>query len=226
MPVYAHELGHNFGLLHAASINCNGQPLAAGGTGCTSSEYGDPFTVMGGQSTGSYAMHFNAAQKSKLGWIPASSVATYASGTSTYTLTPLETAGGATYAVKVAAAGSRTFWLEYRQRIGSFDTALTYATNGAQVRVANPFQSICSGCSDDTELLYMPSGSPGNFYNSALLTGQTYTDSGITMSVLSATPTALTLQVSSAGTSPVTRFDFNGDARADILWRQASTGTC
>jgi FG-GAP-like repeat/Gametolysin peptidase M11/FG-GAP repeat len=224
LPVFAHELGHNFGLLHAASLNCNGQPITPGASGCTSSEYGDPFSVMGNQASGTFAMQFNAAQKALLGWIPPTSVATYASGTSTYTLTPLEIAGGGTYAVKVPVATGRTFWLEYRQRIGAFDGAFSYATDGAQVRLASPFQSICSGCVDDTELLFMPSGNSDNFYNAALLTGHSFADSGITMTVLSSSPSSLTVQVSSAGGASSTRGDFNGDAKADILWAQASTG--
>ena len=54
--VIGHELGHNFGLLHAASLDCGTSVI--GGT-CTSSEYGDPFNIMGNQR----AMHFASAQK-------------------------------------------------------------------------------------------------------------------------------------------------------------------
>ena len=89
LSVYGHELGHNFGLLHAASLYCAGQVI---GGSCSSSEYGDPFSVMGNMS----AMHFNAAQKSILSWIPASSVKTYTTGNATYTLSPIESPGGTT----------------------------------------------------------------------------------------------------------------------------------
>jgi FG-GAP-like repeat/Metallo-peptidase family M12B Reprolysin-like/FG-GAP repeat len=224
LRIFAHELGHNFGLQHAASVDCNGQSITAGMSGCVSSEYGDPFSVMGGQTNDNVAMHFNAAQKYALGWIPPASVATYGAGTSTYTLTPIETAGGSTYALKIPAAPHRTFWLEYRQPIGSFDNALNYSTNGAQVRVASPFQSTCDGCADDTQLLYMPGGDPGNFYNSALVAGQGFTDSGITVNVLSASPTSLTVQVSGRTSAAHPKSDFNGDLSSDILWRKAATG--
>ena len=150
-------------------------------------------------------MHFNAAQKSILNWFPTGAVATYGSGTSTYTLSPIEAAGGGTYAVKVPASSTRTYWLEYRQPIGLFDNAFAYPNNGAQIRIASPFDSICSGCADDTELLDMTPGTTGSdFYDAALLAGQSYTDTtyGITMSVLSASPTALTVQVSN-GAAPV-----------------------
>ncbi len=164
---YGHELGHNFGLLHAGSVRCSGGVI---GGSCSVSEYGDPFDIMGNQS----AMHYNAAQKLDLGWIPAGSVVTHGTGTVTYTLSPLESAGGTTYAVKVpTAASNRTYWLEYRQPIG-FDAGLSgYPNNGAQVRVASPFETLCSGCdvySNDTQLLDMTPGT-GSFTDAALVAG-------------------------------------------------------
>ena len=69
-------------------------------------EYGDPWDTMGNQR----AMHFNAAQKSLLNWIPASSVKTHASGSANYTLSPIEQGGAAVYAVKIPTANpSRTY---------------------------------------------------------------------------------------------------------------------
>jgi hypothetical protein len=47
--VIAHEIGHNRGNHHASSLRCTdagGQPTALSGS-CTTSEYGDPFDVMG-----------------------------------------------------------------------------------------------------------------------------------------------------------------------------------
>src|SRR5678816_1950940 len=103
-------MGHNYGLLHAASLRC---ATSIGGT-CSSSEYGDPFGAMGNQR----AMHYNAMQKAKLTWIPSTSVKTHTSGSATYTLSPLEVGGATTYAVKIPAAANRTYWLEFRQPIG------------------------------------------------------------------------------------------------------------
>lgn len=172
--VYTHELGHNFGLYHAGSVSCLG-------SGCSASEYGDPYSTMGNQAM----MHYDSYQKAKLGWLPA--YATHSGGTATYTLTPFEVAGGANYAVKIAAASNRTYWIEYRQPTGLFDTV-----SGVQFRVSTPFQS--SSGTDDTEIFNSGVGMSG------LPVGSTYTDStyGISVAVTSATSTGATIQVSSA----------------------------
>jgi len=200
--VVTHEMGHNFGLLHAASLRCAG---AAIGGSCTVSEYGDPFDTMGNQR----AMHFNARQKSKLNWIGTGAVATHTAGTATYTLAPLENPGGPLYAIKIpTTSANRTYWVEFRQPIG-FDSALaSWPNNGAQVRVASPFETLCGGCdsfSDDTELLDMTPGTP-SFNDAALIAGETFSDTtyGINISVLSASSGALTVQVSAGGAAAAT----------------------
>jgi len=225
--VYGHELGHNFGLWHAGNLTCSGQSIGPNCAGSYSSnEYGDPFDVMGNI----YPGHFNSMQKSFLGWIPASSVKTHTSGTATYTLSPLETSGQSTYAVKIPASTSppRTYWIEYRQPIG-VDSGIA-SSNGAQIRVASPFQFPCTNCGgDDTQILDMTLGTPGNFGDAALLLNQTYTDAtyGISVTVTGVTTGpagTLTLSVT-APASGTTRADFNADGRSDILWRHASDGT-
>ena len=194
--VYGHELGHNFGLLHAGSLRCSG--VAIGGT-CSVTEYGDPFDIMGNQS----AMHFNAAQKLDLGWIATGTVVNHTAGSGTYVLNPIESAGGAVYAVRIPAATNRTYWLEYRQPIG-FDAGLaSYPNNGAQVRVVSPFETLCSGCdaySNDTQLVDMTPGT-SSFTDAALVVGKSFADStyGINISVLSATASGLTVQVTAPG---------------------------
>jgi hypothetical protein len=197
--VIAHEMGHNFGLLHAASLDCAARVT---GGACSSSEYGDPFNVMGNQR----AMHYDATQKALLGWIPAATVATHGSGNATYVLDPLERAGGSLYAVKIPAAGNRTYWLEYRQPVG-FDAPLaSYPNAGAQVRLASPFETMCSGCgsySIDTQFLDTTPGTTA-FTDGTLLAGQSFTDAdyGFTVNVISATASALTVQVSGPGAGP------------------------
>ena len=213
LGVYGHELGHNFTLWHAGSLTCSGQVI---GGSCGVAEYGDPFDIMGNIGT----MHFNAAQKSALNWIPASSVRTHTSGTATYTLSPLESPGQTTYAVKIPAAANRTYWIEYRQPIG-FDIGMaSYPNNGAQIRVASPLQFPCTNCGgDDTEILDMTLGTPGTFGDAALLVGQTYIDStyGISVQVLSATASALTLSVSAPGGTAATTTTLTSSANPSTV---------
>lgn len=214
--VLGHEIGHNFGMYHAASLDCGANVI--GGT-CTSSEYGEPFGIMGNQR----AMHFSSPQKLELGWITPGSVKTHTAGRQTYTLTPLETAGGSTYAVKIPAATNRTYWFEYRQPIG-FDSGLSaYPNNGAQVRVTAPFESICSGCDDDTEFLDMTPGTAA-FTDGTLVAGSTYIDTlyGISVSVTAATASSLTLDVAALGDATVPDFNFSGTT--DLVWRNPTSG--
>jgi hypothetical protein len=195
----AHEMGHNFGLLHAASLRCTGASI---GGSCSSSEYGDPFDAMGNQRP----MHYNAMQKAKLAWIAPATVKTHAGGSATYTIGPLELAGMSTYAVQVpTGVANRTYWLEFRQAIG-FDAPLaSYPSNGAQIRVAAPFETQCAGCdaySDDTQLLDMTPGT-STFNDATLPAGQSFTapQYGIQITVVSTTADALTVQVGTGGTS-------------------------
>ena len=199
--VYGHELGHNLGMLHAARLDCG--TAVIGGT-CSVAEYGDPFGIMGNSST----MHVNAFQKADMGWIPAASVRTHTTGSVTYTLSPLETAGGTTYAVKVPAAANRTYWLEYRRPVGFDANMASYPNNGAIIRVATPFETLCGGCdsySNDTQLIDTTPATT-TFTDAALLAGRSFTDTryGITFNVLSASATALTLQVVGPGASATT----------------------
>ncbi len=194
-----HEMGHNFGLLHAGSLSC-GSGASIGGN-CSAAEYGDPFGTM----ANSHVMHFNAAQKSILNWIPASSVKTHTSGSVNYTLTPIEMAGGSTYAIKIpTGSSSRTYWLEYRQPLG-FDSPsnpaanFSWSSNGAQVRVSGPFE--WSAGADDTEVLDMNPNSIPGWGDAALLVGQNYVDStyGVNITVTGASASALTVNVTTSG---------------------------
>jgi len=213
--VVSHEMGHNFGLLHAASLDCGTKSI--GGT-CTSSEYGDPFDVMGNQR----AMHFNAAQKSALGWFAASAVKTHSTGSATYTLSPIESAGGSTYAVKIPALAKRTYWLEYRQPIGIDAGLSSFATNGVQVRVAAPFEQLCGSCADDTEFLDMTPATSA-FTDGALTVGNTFRDeTGLSINVVWATPSSVTVNVGWGVEVPAP--DVDGSGTTDLLWRNTASG--
>ena len=219
LNVIGHELGHTFGLYHAGSLDCG--TVSIGGT-CSVTEYGDPFDVMGNISS----MHFNAFQKSALKWITDASVSTHVAGTGTYTLNPIESPGGSHYAVRIPAGPNRTYWLEYRQPTG-FDSGISVANaNGVQVRITRPFEFLCGGCdtySDDTQLLDMSTGT-STFADAVLPTGSRFVDAyyGIAVDVLSQTPTALTIRVTSL--SRMAQPDLDASATTDLVWKNGVTG--
>jgi hypothetical protein len=64
LRVIGHELGHNFNAHHANSMNCTSSGVRvwlSAPANCTSSEYGDPFDIMGSAST-RHADNFHLAQ--------------------------------------------------------------------------------------------------------------------------------------------------------------------
>jgi hypothetical protein len=63
LNVVGHEMGHNLGLFHAHSLDCGWSTLAS--SGCTASEYGDVFDLMGNNVGG----HYSAYQKERIGWL-------------------------------------------------------------------------------------------------------------------------------------------------------------
>ncbi|MFT7557583.1 MAG: M6 family metalloprotease-like protein [Planctomycetota bacterium] len=73
--VFAHEIGHGIGLLHAHGFDCLSQTLfdASGPEACAHVEYGNSFDMMG---TGLYGLGLSAPQKQSLGWIDETEVLT------------------------------------------------------------------------------------------------------------------------------------------------------
>ena len=140
LRVMGHELGHNFGVHHASSLQC-----AVGATRvalsddahcpfvATRDEYADPFSVMGGAST----RQFTAVAKEELGWLqPTGTLTVEASGT--YAIAASELDGAATHLLRIPRTGG-ALYVDVRQPFGaSFDTFTpgSAAVNGVQVRWA------------------------------------------------------------------------------------------
>ena len=116
--VTGHELGHNYGLLHAHTLDCGAASI--GGTCAdpsdSSHEYGDLYDIMGKN-----LRHVNAFSKDAMGWLPASDVATLSAGSATFDLQPLESGAGLRGVRIPTSVAGRTYWLEFRQAIG-FDS--------------------------------------------------------------------------------------------------------
>src|SRR5205085_11630609 len=90
---------------------------------CTMGEYGDTFDDMGGAG----AYHFDAYEKSALGWLGGTRVTTLGSGGS-MTLPVYETTTTGPLVARINASATRTYWMEYRQKVG-LDSGI--ATGGA-----------------------------------------------------------------------------------------------
>jgi hypothetical protein len=195
--VGAHELGHNFGVLHAHSYDCGTVSIAP--SGCSRSEYGDPFDTMGNIRPG----HFNAEFKDEFGWFPGGTVKVHGGGSATYTLGPLELPGQSTYAVKIptqAGTVNRTYWVEFRGRTGFDAGEPTTIVNGGLVRIA---PSPVGG----SDLLDMTPPTT-TFDDSELDVPLVFNDPevGLTVTSVSKTATSLTIKVDYGAPPPATRF--------------------
>jgi PKD repeat protein len=192
--VVSHELGHNYGLLHAHSWNCGTSVL---GSSCSRSEYGDPYDTMGGG-----LRHFGSYAKWSLDWLPGAGTASISGGSGTFTLSGLEASSGVRGLQLLTDAG-RTYWLEFRQPIG-FDAGLSgnaSAMNGVLVHLS---PSAVGG----TDLLDMTPD--GNFGAAALTVGNSYTDAAASLRF---TPTVvssgtITVNVQYGVTPPTASFTF------------------
>ena len=199
LPVIGHEMGHNFGLYHSHSLDCGTASVAS--SGCTSSEYGDIFDMMGSTST---TPHFNAYQKERLGWLnagvspPLTTVPTVA-GTRTYTIAPVEDARNATSrALKIprgtsCSASGEWFYVESRQAKGFH----AYLASNANVIGGVLVRKVTDGSVDSSYLLDMtPATTAWN--DAALVAGQAFTDplSGLVIMPVSVGTTGATINVS------------------------------
>jgi hypothetical protein len=114
--LYAHELGHNYGLFHASFWGTtDGSVVGAG----TNEEYGDIYDIMGSGAVG--RGHYHPQAKARLNWLTTNQWAdATAGGSGTYRVYRIDDAG-TTNAIrglrvtKSAVAGSEEYyWLGYR----------------------------------------------------------------------------------------------------------------
>ena len=173
--VVGHELGHNFGLLHARAALCDETPIS--GT-CRFQEYGNRSDIMG-SSTG----HFNAMFKQNLGWLGTGSYPPITTVTSpgTYELAPYAANDTGTKALKILKStdlnsGRDThYYVEYRAAVGQDSAVSSALTDGVVVTVG-------SGSSN-----YLLDMDGATTTAEALRVGQSFTDPwvGITITLQS-----------------------------------------
>lgn len=206
LAVVGHELGHNFGLQHAHALECGTATVGAIGQGCVSYEYGDHLDIMGNVNAG----HFNAFEKSMLGWIGYGSSPTLITVQSagTQALAPYELSGAGSHALRIpkgidAVTGAQTwYYLEYRQPVG-FDAFLA----GAGIPAGVGFHIGTEGDARSSYQLDMtPASNSDAFYDwddTALVAGNSFTDAA-------------------AGVSITTTATNSGEARVDVSFGTAS----
>ena len=204
----AHELGHNFGLLHANLWRTtDGTVIGAG----ANVEYGDPFDVMGGGA--SQLTHFSAGYKRRLDWLTDANVQTVTQS-GIYRVFAFDTVNAPTgiHALKIRKDSNKDYWVEFRQLF----TTTPSLMNGALVR-----WDFAAQGRRQTQILDMTPATT-TLGDASLLVGQTFTDnvSGMTISVLgkgNTTPESLDVQVNfNFSISRGAPFDFDGDDKSDI----------
>ena len=147
----AHELGHDLGADHAHSLTCavNGSAVSfAQPDTCTSSEYGDPFSLMG---SGIVRLP-SAWERMRMGLLNANELTVADAGASaSYALADLDSSQPGTRLVLLRRAAGGYLTLEYRLAGGPFDTfAGTSATAGVFVHFVADDQSSDSSLLDAT----------------------------------------------------------------------------
>jgi M6 family metalloprotease-like protein len=196
LRVIAHELSHNFGIMHASSLSCtSGGVRVALSTTCTYSEYGDPFTVMGSAPT----YHNDSHAVGQFAWLAAGEAVTATTGT--YTLSPLlGGAAGTVKSLRVARGNGTWLYLDYRARYGAFDTFATGSppVAGVTIRVS-PDDNGPTG-TPDKSMLVDTTPATTSFTDAPLAIGKSLVDpvSGFTITTVSVGSTA-TVSITSTG---------------------------
>jgi chitodextrinase len=226
--VISHELGHNYGLLHAAAMNCTdgGKTVTISQT-CTADEYGDFYDPMG--NLGFY--HFSNFNKGRLGVLAPSNTQTVTTS-GVYTIAPVEKATTGTMALRISR-GSNFYYLEARANADQYDffAPSDPAVTGVFMRMAPDYSQLATTyLMDGTPSTSIPTDRP-------LPVGQTFTESvrGIAIKVLSVNATGATVEVTLSAppedtTPPTQPTNLSGSAGIDsdkltyiqLLW-DAST---
>jgi len=200
LRVISHELSHNFGIHHASSYRCTtgGQRVFISSS-CTQSEYGDPFSVMGGSSSN----HANAWHKVQLGFLPSSSIRTVTTS-GDYSVSPSEQLlSGQTQQLRIPrkfntnGSVSDYYYVDFRQPFGTYFDAFSSsspAVTGVTVRVAGPTSALTQS------KLLDATPATNSFSDAPLPVGQSATDSstGLTIKTLSVAPSGADVQISYA----------------------------
>ncbi|MBA3366031.1 MAG: hypothetical protein H0U03_09655, partial [Actinobacteria bacterium] len=196
LRVAAHELGHNLGSHHSGAMYCQDSTGAKAPIGptCSSTEYGDPFDVMG-----SGTRHFNNWHKAQLGWIGQGNRQTVMT-TGTYTIAPQEWANPGVQVLRIPRGGS-WYYLEFRQPYGTlFDNFSPGdpAVQGVSIRLAGDYFDLVPS------YLLDATAETETFADAPLPVGRTFVDPAYSVAIKtqSVSPTGATVHISLDGTPP------------------------
>ena len=197
----AHEGGHNLGLGHGNSYDYGKTPIGVldtANSSVTNTEYGDPYTTMGGSEGG--GGYYAAVHRALfLNWFTNGTDYTEVTSNGTYTIAPSENASGQR-ALRVARASmpGAWVWVEYRQPLGPIDSG--FPTSGSNV-----YQGVLLHYEDPYDVALRDylvdmtaTASPNNFQMSALVPGVTWSDpySLLDIKTVSANATGVTVMAS------------------------------
>jgi hypothetical protein len=182
VKVVIHELGHTFGLFHAASWTCTkGGVRVQISDSCTVNEYGDPFDAMGNNSR-----HNSGWNLAKLGFLAPGNIETIeTSGTYSMRSALHPTTDPTVLRIprERAADGGVTSWyyLEVRESGGVFENVADAADTGVSIRVA----PAAAGLAPETLLLDANPGT-ATFQDAPLGVGKTFDGGPVQVKTLSA----------------------------------------
>jgi chitodextrinase len=190
MIVAAHEIGHNYGLEHAASLTCtSGSIRVTLASSCTSYDYGDPFAMMG--NGWSFEPLHHADQAEALGWLAPAEVADVGAA-GTYTLVPVYGAGAGVRLLRIPRqAALNAFapghWaLEIRSAppgsaFDRFGSATDTGTTGVGIRYVEDALHFY----EVQGMSYLVDAAPGTstFADAPFVAGATFADPGAGLTV-------------------------------------------
>ena len=200
--VFAHELGHNLGLVHAFEYECATASILP--PNACSQVTGTAYDLMGAGY-----VHLNAFNQAQERWLDGCNLMTVAPQSAEFTLAPIELGTNEVQALRIRVGNGLCafgdapcyYYIEYRQPIGWDAKFGTFGMfRGALVYLAG---EIDPGALRSTLLLDMhPPTTAGqfDFSDAALRVGETFTDfNGIQITAVSETAQRLRVRVQVPG---------------------------
>ena len=165
----AHELGHNYGLLHANLWRTTDGTVIGNGSNI---EYGNPFDVMGSGGNDDGHSHFNAQYKRSLDWLTDANVQIVTNDGVYRIFAQDSTIPGGIRAIKIRKNVTKNYWIEFRQLFTNNSNAM----NGAIINWDNKNDSYGPSLME-SQLLDMTPNTSTAATDAPLLIGQNFYDS-------------------------------------------------